>query len=216
MKSSAEKRHAHMVRDAARTPALARAVAKAVRPGDVVVDIGTGLGVLAIAAAKAGAKSVWAIDVDAAALAHAEREAKRQGMGDRITFLHMLSFEATLPRRADVALCETVGSFEFDENILATLSAAKRRLLKRGARIVPAGLELWGAPIGRMPKISEPAEIARVRPADLLGKPVHVAFRHVGSEDPGHGLLGCGEEGRLPRRLVDPEQSGHGHGNGRQ
>lgn len=164
-----------MVADPHRTPALLRAVRSTVREQDLVIDIGTGLGVLAIAAARAGAARVWAIDVDSEALAHAEESAAREGLAGRISFIHALSFDVKLPKRADVALCEAVGSFGFDENILATLADAKRRLLKKTARIVPQRLELWGAPISRMPKIAEPAEIGRVSRSDLMGPPQRVA-----------------------------------------
>ncbi len=160
-----------MVDDPRRTPALLRAVAEAVRPGDLVLDIGTGLGVLAIAAAKAGAARVFAIDIDVDALAFAMKAAKKEGVAGRISFINGLSFDWKPEKRADVALCEAVGSFGFDENILATLADARKRLLKKGARIVPQRLELWGALISRMPKIAEPAEIARVQKADLMGAP---------------------------------------------
>ena len=164
-----------MVDDQRRTPALLSAVAACVRPRDTVLDIGTGLGVLAIAAARAGADRVYALEVDGHALAEARANAKRAGVADRIEFRQELSFSAELPRRVDVILCETVGSFGFDENILSTLRDAKRRLLKRGGRIVPQKLELFGAPIARMPKLELPAEIGRVRASELMGPAVKIA-----------------------------------------
>jgi hypothetical protein len=48
--------HARMFHDDRRTGDYLRALAEAVRPGDVVLDIGTGSGVVAIAAARAGAR----------------------------------------------------------------------------------------------------------------------------------------------------------------
>lgn len=177
---SASQRHARMVGDSKRTDPLLRTVAKAVQKGDVVLDIGTGVGILAIAAAKAGAKRVVAIDCDADALEEAARRAKKARVDDRISFVQKLSFDLKLPKRADVILCETVGSFAFDENILATLSDAKRRLLTSGGRIVPIGLELWGAPIGFLPKLEAPAEIARVKRTDLLSAPARLASADFG------------------------------------
>ena len=175
MKRSAPERHAHMVDDPRRTKPLLAAIAALVRGGDAVLDIGTGTGVLAIAAAKAGARRVWAIDADAEALAAARAAAKTARVLPKIEFVEGLSFDLKLRERADLILCETVGSFAFDENILATLSDAKRRLLTSGGRIIPGRLELWGAPIGRLPKVEEPAEIARVKKGDLLAEPVRIA-----------------------------------------
>jgi ribosomal protein L11 methyltransferase len=54
------------------------------RPGMRVLDIGTGTGILAIAAARLGAAAVTAVDVDPDALAAAEQNATRNGCADRI------------------------------------------------------------------------------------------------------------------------------------
>ena len=51
-----------MLNDRARTSRFLAGIAEVVRPGDIVVDIGTGTGVRAIAAARAGAKHVYAIE----------------------------------------------------------------------------------------------------------------------------------------------------------
>lgn len=48
--------------DAHRTDLFARAIAESVRPGDIVVDLGTGFGLLALLAARAGASRVYAIE----------------------------------------------------------------------------------------------------------------------------------------------------------
>ncbi len=169
--NDATARHAHMVDDPQRTEPLKRAIARAVQPGDTVCDIGTGTGVLAIAAAQAGAKEVFAIDCDADALGTARTLADDEGVTDRITFIEGLSFDVKLPQRVDCILCETVGSYAFDENILATLSDAKRRLLRKHGAIVPATLELWGAPITTLPENDNPAEIGDIDEADLLCPP---------------------------------------------
>jgi predicted RNA methylase len=175
MKSSARERHAHMVDDPRRTPALLEAISRAVRPGDVVLDIGTGLGVLAIAAAKAGAERVWAVDVDAVALEEARGDADREGVADRISFVQGLSFDLELDETASVCLCETVGSFAFDENILATLTDAKARLLDRDARMVPSRLELWGALIDSVPKAEGYEDIGNVKRPHLISAPTLIS-----------------------------------------
>lgn len=161
-----------MVYDMQRTGPLLEAIAKVVKPGDTVIDIGTGVGILAIAAAKAGAKKVWAIDCDAEALEVARACAKKAGVENKITFSKRLSFDLELDKRVDVILCETVGSFAFDENILMILLDAKKRLLKKNGRIVPSKLELWAAPIAKVPRLSLPAEIGSVRRENLLAKPL--------------------------------------------
>lgn len=169
--SAAKRRHASMVGDPLRTRPLLRAIRRAVQEGDVVVDIGTGTGILAIAAARAGASHVWAIDCDSSAMDVARRAARRTGVGDRITFVEGISFAFETAARADLVVCETVGSFAFDENILAALADAKRRLLKRSGRIIPCRLELWGAPCRSHPPFKRGMEAGRIKKKDLLGPP---------------------------------------------
>lgn len=59
-----------------------------VRPGDVVADVGTGSGILAIAAAHLGAKSVIAVDTEAEAVASATDNSRRNDAADIITVEH--------------------------------------------------------------------------------------------------------------------------------
>jgi methylase of polypeptide subunit release factors len=55
-----------------------------VEPGEDVLDLGCGSGLLAIAAARLGARRVVATDLDPAALAATEENARRNGVADRI------------------------------------------------------------------------------------------------------------------------------------
>ncbi|HRW36269.1 MAG: 50S ribosomal protein L11 methyltransferase [Acidimicrobiales bacterium] len=55
-----------------------------VRPGDRVLDVGAGSGVLAVAAARLGARAVAAIDIDPASPAVVGANADANGVGDRV------------------------------------------------------------------------------------------------------------------------------------
>lgn len=56
-----------------------------VRPGDAVLDVGTGSGILAIAAARLGARAVVALDIDPACIEVARRNVEVNGLGRAIT-----------------------------------------------------------------------------------------------------------------------------------
>ena len=128
--------HARMLHDDRRTSDYVAALSQAVRPGDVVLDIGTGSGVLAIAAARAGAKQVYAVEASDIAEA-AERVFALNDMGDRITLVAAWSREIELPEPADLLVSEVIGNEPFEEEILETTLDARRRLLKPGRAADP-------------------------------------------------------------------------------
>ncbi len=68
----------------ASTRVALRLLLRALRRGDAVVDVGTGSGVLAVAAALLGAGRVFALDVDPAAVRAAAENADLNGVADRV------------------------------------------------------------------------------------------------------------------------------------
>jgi ribosomal protein L11 methyltransferase len=60
------------------------ALEQVIRPGMTVLDVGTGSGILAIAAAKLGASSIVAVDTDAIAVSTAGANAAENGVADQI------------------------------------------------------------------------------------------------------------------------------------
>lgn len=170
-------RHAAMVLDPRRTVPLQKAIDEVVKRGDVVCDIGAGLGLLSFFALSAGAKRVYAIDSDEESIDVAISFARKHGVSDRISFVKSHSADVWLPEKADVIICETVGSAAFDENILATLHDAKKRFLKPKGAVIPAVVELRGAPAAFGRSISKKGmiDIAAVAPKGLLADPKTIA-----------------------------------------
>jgi precorrin-6B methylase 2 len=138
--------HARMLHDDRRTRDFISALTAAVRPGDVVLDIGTGSGVLAVALARAGARHVYAVEAsDIAAVA--ARVFKANEVTDRVTLVPGWSRQIELPERADLLVAEIIGNEPLEEEILETTLDARRRLLKPTARLVPHALELLARPL---------------------------------------------------------------------
>ena len=72
---------------------------------------------LAVAAARAGARHVYAIE--ATPLAHEAREVVRaNGLEDRVTVVEGWSTRISLPERASVAVSEILGSDALEERVL--------------------------------------------------------------------------------------------------
>jgi precorrin-6B methylase 2 len=138
--------HARMLHDRRRTSDYIAALRDAVRADDVVLDIGTGSGVLAVAAARAGARHVYAVEASDIADV-AERVFAANGVQDRVTLIRGWSRQLALPEPADVLVAELIGNEPFEEEILETTLDARRRLLKPDARLIPWALELSAQPL---------------------------------------------------------------------
>ncbi|MGB9775468.1 MAG: 50S ribosomal protein L11 methyltransferase [Anaerolineae bacterium] len=104
-----------------------------VRPGARVLDLGTGSGILAIAAAKLGAGRVLALDTDPQAVTVARENVYRNGVADRV-------------RVARGSLAQAIGRFDLVVvNILAgvLIEMAEQGLARRltpGGHLIAAGL----------------------------------------------------------------------------
>lgn len=170
--TTAQERHSQMIEDPYRTPVLENAISKIVKRGDIVFDLGCGLGLLSQAALKAGAKRVYACDIDKTALEVAIQSAKKRNLLDRITFFHDLSSNVYLPEKVDVILSETVGSLGLDENIVPFVIDARDRFLKKDGIILPAAMTIWAAPVGELgSKKKSGWTIETIDPKQLLSPP---------------------------------------------
>ena len=106
------------------------------RPRDGVVDIGTGSGILAIAAARLGAARVLALEADALSCASARRNVVANRVADRVEVRERrvgASGLRTLPR-SDVVLAN------LEADTLHRLLPGLRRVLARSGSLVVAGV----------------------------------------------------------------------------
>src|SRR5215470_10396120 len=133
-----------MVGDPLRFPAYCEAIARAVRSGDVAVDIGSGPGVFALLAAKAGARKVYAIDTENV-VEFGRQFAAANGMTSRIEFLRGDSRQILLPERANIIISDIRGALPlFGQGILA-LNDARKRLLAEDGRMIPQRDQIFAA-----------------------------------------------------------------------
>ena len=143
--------HIRMLNDRARTQAYRAAIQQTVTEADIVVDIGTGTGILAATAAAAGARHVYAIErTRMAGLARQFFEAN--ALGSRITVIENESLHVDLPEKADILVSELLGNDPLAEGIRSTTIDAVKRLLKPDARLLPERVRLYGLPLSVAPK----------------------------------------------------------------
>lgn len=134
-----------MLADRPRMEFYHAAIQRRIHPGDHVIDLGTGTGILAAFASKRGAAQVHALD-HSTILKHARTLAAANRL-ERVTFVATHSANFTLPERVDVILHEQMGDCLFDEAMIPNVCDLRDRLLKPGGRIVPACFEFYCEPV---------------------------------------------------------------------
>ena len=134
--------HFSIVRDEIRNAAYDAALRRAMRPGMRVLDIGSGTGLLALMAARAGAAEVITCEMNPAIAEAARKVIAANGYGDRIRVIakHSADLDVTkdLGGPVDLLVSEIVSNDMLSEAALPAHEQAVRRLLKPGARIIPA------------------------------------------------------------------------------
>lgn len=135
-----------MIADDVRRHAYAEALRAAIRPGDRVLDIGTGPGFFALLAARLGAGRV--VGIDTTAVVELARElAASNGLADRLEFVRGRAEHFDPGERFDVIVSDLRGVLPLEGDHLATIADARSRLLAEGGVLIPQRDRLWAAPV---------------------------------------------------------------------
>ncbi len=126
----------------ATTESSLMALGECVRPGDAVLDLGTGTGILAIAAARLGAASVLAVDNDAEAVDAARQNRQLNGV-EAVVRVEPASMDFALQMIADGL---TAGWNVVAVNINATvalnmLKGGLRRTVRPGGTLIVSAIK---------------------------------------------------------------------------
>ena len=119
-------------------------------PGAVVVDLGSGTGILGLLACQAGAKHVYSIE-ETGLIELARDVCRANGFADRIRFVKGLSTRIDLPEPADVILADQIGHFGFEAGLFDYFSDARRRFLKSDGVTIPQRITFCIAPVEHEP-----------------------------------------------------------------
>jgi len=131
--------------DEERTNAFAKAISTTVRPGDVVVDMGTGSGVLAMLAARAGAKRVYAVEIDQSNIATLDAVFHANGLADKIVLIHDDVCNVDLPEKVDVIIGEMIATALIEELQVPAMNNMLRfaRRGKNKTRVLLSGYKTY-------------------------------------------------------------------------
>jgi protein arginine N-methyltransferase 1 len=139
--------HDPVLADPERVEAYRQAIGRYVRPGQVVMDVGTGAGLRTLLAAHRGPKRLYAVD-PSRDLDTARWVARRHGLADGIDFVREDSRRFTpSEKKVDVLLHEQMGPALFDTGLVSRLVGLRERLLRPGGRILPNLFELFVEPV---------------------------------------------------------------------
>lgn len=184
--------HRAMLHDEQRLRTYKDALLATITPQSIVIDAGSGTGVLAVYAALAGAKHVYAIE-NSDLHAHIHNVARDSGVEDRMTVINQNFAEVRLPIKADILVTETFGAWALAEGAAADLRKCIDQNLTTHGVLLPSHIDLWMAPLSKLPSILlEPfrnrqdglnlsyfAQYAKLRsanvPIEQHGPPIHVA-----------------------------------------
>lgn len=136
------KAYGEMIGDNVRMDAYVRALRLAVKPGSVVLDIGTGTGIFALLACRLGARRVFAVE-PGDAIQVAREIASANGCTESIEFFQALSTEISLPEPADVIISDLRSVLPLHQQHLPAIADARRRLLAPGGVLIPQSDTLW-------------------------------------------------------------------------
>jgi len=172
--------HFLLLNDRARVAAYERAIAAAVKPGDVVLDLGAGTGVMGLLACRAGASRVYAIEGGGMAEI-VRRIARANGLADRIVCLHGDSMEVELPERVDLAIADQTGPFGIGGGLFEIFNDARRRFLKPHGMTIPSRIDL-SVGLAECPELWAPVEFWDERRLGFDMSAMHEVARNVGYE----------------------------------
>ena len=135
-------------------------VEKYVRPGDACIDIGTGTGILAIAAAHMGARHVLATDLDAVAVRVAAENVRHNGFGDKIDVRCGDLLEAVdAGTLADVVIANIIA------DVIIGLAAPVKPFIREGGVFICSGIA-----VNRLDDVLDALKAAGYTPLDVETK----------------------------------------------
>jgi type II protein arginine methyltransferase len=139
------------INDPHRNAAYRKAIEAAVTRDSIVLETGTGSGLFAMLAARAGARHVYACELDPFVADLARTNIARNGLADRITVLgryEEVTLGQQMPERASILVHEFVSSEYLTAGMAKMIGGLRERLLAPDALILPQKIGVRGMLVG--------------------------------------------------------------------
>ncbi len=132
--------HIRRVNDLGRGEKFGAAMLAKIRPGDVVLEVGTGAGLLSCMAAQMGAKHVYTVESSPAMYEIAKRVFAANGLTGKITLIQggpeNLAALRAIREPVDVFVTAAIGAFGLDDRIVPIFEHV-RPLLSLNTKVIP-------------------------------------------------------------------------------
>ncbi|MCA1568071.1 MAG: 50S ribosomal protein L11 methyltransferase [Acidobacteria bacterium] len=139
--------HFEMLNDEQRNAAFEKALAKVVTADSLVLDIGSGTGLLAMMAARARAGKTISCEMVAPLAELAREVVARNGFAGKIQIMGKKSTDlvvgSDMPQRANLLVTETVDCGLLGEGIVPSIAHARANLLTEDALIIPRSASVY-------------------------------------------------------------------------
>ncbi len=123
------------------------AIKRYVNADSIVVDIGSGSGILGMLAARAGARKVVCVDINEKSVEYSRSVARRNKLDENMEFVVSDFRDFVAEEKADVVICEMLSSFMLVEQQVPAALHAKKHILKPGGIILPNHIRIYSVPV---------------------------------------------------------------------
>ncbi len=139
--------HESMLADNFRNKLLYEALQKQISSETNFLDIGAGVGVWAILAAKLGAKRVVAVEIEECLIPIIFRHAQEEGVADKIEIILGNSDDVKIRGKFDVIVSELFSNNAFGAKTINSFISLRERFLAPSGVLIPQKLAFFAAPV---------------------------------------------------------------------
>ena len=162
--------HFEMLADTERNDAYQKAIEKVVTKESIILDIGTGSGLLSMMAARAGATQITACEMHEELAKTAKEIVKLNGFEKEINVLNkksnFLRVGEDLPSKVNLIISEILDVGGLGEGVIPSIRHACHQLATEDVKLIPSRINLFGQLI-EIPSRSMVAPIRKISGFDL-------------------------------------------------
>lgn len=124
--------------DKKRVSVFNRAIKEIVKPGDTVLDVGTGSGILALLSVRAGAKKVYAVEIAEDVAEFARLNIKSNNLSNKIEVISADIKDFNFPHGIDVVTAELLDTcLVAEQQAHALNSLRKKKIIDSSTKLIP-------------------------------------------------------------------------------